>query len=1433
MKKRNLKKWMIGLLSLALMFSNLPQVVHAQDTVHEAGDEASLRSALSEAEAGETITLTGSFSLSADICLEKDVVLDLNGQTVSLGSNSFQVRGTAEKAITVTIRDSGQEGKLTGTDYIIDMNAGGADTVRMESGILEGTGYTSVARIQSGDAFVMSGGVARQTQTNATWVLNVMNSGRAEVIGGRVEGTFGIKANAAASTIIVGERPIGDKQTPEEAERVYVSSVNASNAAAPVLLYSGTVGKLTGNVGEGFVLNCWFEQDVSDRLPAGMMCVEVDGHWEVERLTQENAAAMIGDTYYGSLVKAAAELQDGEVLVLLKDQEGTQNVKVTVDHAIIDLNGHSITNRASGGYGLEITSDAGLPQGTTGVTVRNSSGEPSRITADIPLYARSGNSMKELPIVLDETIELVSNSGNTCIELGTSAYVEHTERTAAYITEGGFLSTHADGKQYIHGSFTQAAQSDVTKTAVLLNDLQGGISVSAEHSDLTLDLNGHTVTSNGTAVIRVNTSDARLTIKNGTMVNTDGTGAEVGIPAGGAPGGNLTYYHRVTLCLENVDLTSTNDFGIVTNGVSTDIHIQLTGGSITADNGIGIYFPPADSTLTIDGTRISGTTGTAIKGGTVHISGNAVIIGTGEAQEPSEGADSGVHDTGAAVYVEGNYDRDVQVNIDSGTFTSRQGHAVQMLEDAEATGEKNIVIKGGTYSDEEAAEYIYPGLSIVENADGTYSIARKASVYVDGVAGDDSRSGDSSETAVRTLEHALNLVDEEGTIYICGTVTIDSAQTLEGVTIERAEGYGGQLLAVSGPDAVLTLIDTTIDGKALEAQMTGYLVFVSNGATLNIMEGSQLLNNQTTAVYVNVNSDLNMSGGAISGNIINNPQEDGYLWGGAGIVNNGTCIVSGGEISNNHTYGYVAGGIRHSRGTFVLEGDASVTKNSADWYGGGIVVEAGAQLLLDGASITENEAGYYGGGVYIFGATNADQKTTSFEMRSGSIMGNQAVITGGGIFAQCANDEVIVSIRNGAIKDNVSAEEDMGHAIALYGENGSDLYPRLELSGQPEINGDVFFQNDYEDGYVIQVVDAFQPVVPIQINRSNDVMDIPAVTYAQGLTPDREDFVSRSLFEGLVVSGQDLKWATASVVYFYEEGGESEYRDHRHSVIIGETIDAANVPHPTKNGYTLSGWKLRGSDQLWDMESDEVSERFTRLEAVWTLDRPTVDVSADHSTFHEGHSVLLSASPSHAAAVTYTYQWYRDGMLLEGETSETLQVFAAGDYTVLVRASDGTKVSETLSDPLTLVMEAHTYVPSVTEPTCTEKGYTTYLCTVCNDSYQADFVDALGHAYADTWSSDAHGHWIECTRCHEKSEVHAHTYQWIIDKEATTEAEGLRHERCMVCGHETEAVVIPKLEKTDEGGTDTAAGHPSMVWAGLAVLSMLGIADLHRRKRRR
>ncbi len=46
--------------------------------------------------------------------------------------------------------------------------------------------------------------------------------------------------------------------------------------------------------------------------------------------------------------------------------------------------------------------------------------------------------------------------------------------------------------------------------------------------------------------------------------------------------------------------------------------------------------------------------------------------------------------------------------------------------------------------------------------------------------------------------------------------------------------------------------------------------------------------------------------------------------------------------------------------------------------------------------------------------------------------------------------------------------------------------------------------------------------------------------------------------------------------------------------------------------------------------------------------------------------------------------------------------------------------------------KGHDYKKTVTEPTCTAMGYTTYTCSVCNDTYKADYVDAKGHDYKKT-----------------------------------------------------------------------------------------------------
>ena len=49
----------------------------------------------------------------------------------------------------------------------------------------------------------------------------------------------------------------------------------------------------------------------------------------------------------------------------------------------------------------------------------------------------------------------------------------------------------------------------------------------------------------------------------------------------------------------------------------------------------------------------------------------------------------------------------------------------------------------------------------------------------------------------------------------------------------------------------------------------------------------------------------------------------------------------------------------------------------------------------------------------------------------------------------------------------------------------------------------------------------------------------------------------------------------------------------------------------------------------------------------------------------------------------------------------------------------------------------HKYVETVTKPTCTEKGCTTYTCSICGDSYKDNYVNALGHNYVNG----------ACTRC--------------------------------------------------------------------------------------
>ena len=134
-------------------------------------------------------------------------------------------------------------------------------------------------------------------------------------------------------------------------------------------------------------------------------------------------------------------------------------------------------------------------------------------------------------------------------------------------------------------------------------------------------------------------------------------------------------------------------------------------------------------------------------------------------------------------------------------------------------------------------------------------------------------------------------------------------------------------------------------------------------------------------------------------------------------------------------------------------------------------------------------------------------------------------------------------------------------------------------------------------------------------------------------------------------------------------------------------------------------------------------------------------------------------------------------------------------------------------------------------------------------------ADSHTHSYGTAWKYDDTNHWHEC-QCGDKADTAAHTFQWVIDKAATKEATGIKHEECTVCGAKrSENTVIDKLpdggntgntgsgdNNTDKPGKDDYTKSPqtgdssnligwlAALFVSGGVLTVLGIASRKKSK---
>ena len=130
-----------------------------------------------------------------------------------------------------------------------------------------------------------------------------------------------------------------------------------------------------------------------------------------------------------------------------------------------------------------------------------------------------------------------------------------------------------------------------------------------------------------------------------------------------------------------------------------------------------------------------------------------------------------------------------------------------------------------------------------------------------------------------------------------------------------------------------------------------------------------------------------------------------------------------------------------------------------------------------------------------------------------------------------------------------------------------------------------------------------------------------------------------------------------------------------------------------------------------------------------------------------------------------------------------------------------------LKEQEVLPAKNHSYKKSVTEPTCTEKGYTTYTCSVCGDSYVADYVDALGHtvvvdpAVAPDCTHTGLTEGSHCSVCNEVLKTQetvpatGHSYNKVVTEPTCTE-KGYTTYTCSVCGDSYVADYVDALGHT-------------------------------------
>ena len=474
-----------------------------------------------------------------------------------------------------------------------------------------------------------------------------------------------------------------------------------------------------------------------------------------------------------------------------------------------------------------------------------------------------------------------------------------------------------------------------------------------------------------------------------------------------------------------------------------------------------------------------------------------------------------------------------------------------------------------------------------------YAVTRSgtlSAVYLNGASGNDNNAGNSASAAVKTFQKALELLADNGTIYISGTVTISGNETWSlgaSQKIQRYSSFTDAMIKVAS-GGELTLRSITINGGAQDPSSSniatnstyasgsskGPILRVEGGGTANINSGTILENNSNQP---NVSS--------------NKLVESGYIGMGGAVNSEGTLTMSGGTIRNCEAQ--CGGGVYIGGGTFYMSGgvidnnyarDIVSYKNRVANYhknaGGGVYLCGTSHMYLSGGTISNNQSSREGGGISL-GWLNRSKGSaissysTFLTMTGGTITENYAVSTGGGINVT-AGCEVVISA--GYITNNTADGKEYQNSSS-YVSSGN--YSRVYSGGGIYIDAQQWNSNGSSSGvpgrciiHRVIVTDnnaseyggglASCPTSNTNVGAVVDLGDGTAI-YENTASNGNEMYIYQSTASigGTVLGGGQYNWSKKNTYYY-----DNSLTDSSSAIVTAKTLATVYI---TGNEAYLGG----------------------------------------------------------------------------------------------------------------------------------------------------------------------------------------------------------------------------------------------------------------------